>query len=184
MSSKFELTPAQSTAVNLRGHTMLVSAAAGSGKTAVLTRRIIDLVTDSDSPVDVSELLVVTFTKAAATELKERISKAIFSALKEDPTNKHLSNQLLNLGKAKICTIHSFCADLVKNNFQNLDLPANLRIADESESALICNNIMNELIDSCYGGLYSEKISDFADFTENFLQAKKDDSLPMIFTGI
>ncbi len=184
MSSKFELTPAQKVAVNLRGHTMLVSAAAGSGKTAVLTKRIIELVTDSQSAVDVSEMLVVTFTKAAATELKERISKAVFSALKEDPTNKHLSNQLLNLGKAKICTIHSFCADLVRNNFQNLDLPANLRIADESESALICNNIMNELIDSCYGGLYSEKISDFADFTENFLQAKKDDSLPMIFTGI
>ena len=184
MSSKFELTPAQKVAVNLRGHTMLVSAAAGSGKTAVLTKRIIELVTDSENPIDVSEMLVVTFTKAAATELKERISKAVFSALKEDPTNKHLSNQLLNLGKAKICTIHSFCADLVKNNFHNLDLPANLRIADESESALICNNIMNELIDSCYGGLYSEKISDFADFTENFLQAKKDDSLPMIFTGI
>ncbi|MBR5322845.1 MAG: UvrD-helicase domain-containing protein [Clostridia bacterium] len=184
MSSKLELTPAQKVAVNLRGHTMLVSAAAGSGKTAVLTKRIIELVTDSENPIDVSEILVVTFTKAAATELKERISKAVFSALKEDPTNKHLSNQLLNLGKAKICTIHSFCADLVKNNFQNLDLPANLRIADESESALICNNIMNELIDSCYGGLYSEKISDFADFTENFLQAKKDNSLPMIFTGI
>ena len=184
MSSKFELTPAQKVAVNLRGHTMLVSAAAGSGKTAVLTKRIIELVTDSKNAVDVSEMLVVTFTKAAATELKERISNAVFSALKEDPTNKHLSNQLLNLGKSKICTIHSFCADLVRNNFQNLDLPANLRIADESESALICNNIMNELIDSCYGGLYSEKISDFADFTENFLQAKKDDSLPMIFTGI
>ena len=184
MSSKFELTPAQKVAVNLRGHTMLVSAAAGSGKTAVLTKRIIDLVTDSNNPVDVSEMLVVTFTKAAAAELKERISNAVFSALKEDPMNKHLSNQLLNLGKAKICTIHSFCADLVRNNFQNLDLPANIRIADESESALICNNIMNELIDSCYGGVYSEKISDFADFTENFLQAKKDDSLPMIFTGI
>ncbi len=184
MSGKFELTPAQKVAVNLRGHTMLVSAAAGSGKTAVLTKRIIELVTDSNNPIDVSELLVVTFTKAAATELKERISNAVFSALKENPTNKHLSKQLLDLGKAKICTIHSFCADLVKNNFQNLDLPANLRVADESESALICNNIMNELIDSCYGGLYSEKISDFADFTENFLQAKKDDSLPMIFTGI
>ncbi len=184
MSSKFELTPAQRKAVELRGHTMLVSAAAGSGKTAVLTKRIINLVTDSESPVDVSELLVVTFTKAAATELKERISSAVFSALKEDPSNKHLSNQLLNLGKAKICTIHSFCADLVKTHFQNLELPATLRIADESEAALICNNIMNELIDSCYGGLYSETITDFADFTENFLQAKKDDSLPVVFSSV
>lgn len=184
MSNKIQLTPAQRAAVDLRNKTMLVSAAAGSGKTAVLTQRIIKLVTDTVSPVDVSELLVVTFTKAAATELKERISSAIFNALKEDPTNKHLSNQLLKLGKAKICTIHSFCADLVKNNFQHLDLPANLRIADETEAALICSNIMNELIDSCYGGLYSEKISDFAEFTENFLMAKKDDSLPLVFTSI
>ncbi len=184
MSSKFELTPAQKKAVDLRGHTMLVSAAAGSGKTAVLTKRIIKLVTDIDNPVDISELLVVTFTKAAATELKERISSSIYSALKEDPTNKHLSNQLLKLGKAKICTIHSFCADLVRNNFQALGLPASLRIADETESGLICNNLMNELIDSCYGGLYSEKITDFADFTENFLQAKKDDSLPLTFARI
>lgn len=184
MSSKIELTNAQRQAVELKGHTMLVSAAAGSGKTAVLTRRIINLVTDTENPVDISEVLVVTFTKAAATELKERISNAIHSALKEDPSNKHLSNQLLKLGKAKISTIHSFCFDLVKNNFQMLELPANLRIADETESALICSNVMNELIDACYGGLHSDKIRDFAEFTENFLQAKKDDSLHLVFSSI
>ena len=184
MSSKFKLTPAQQKAIDLRDHTMLVSAAAGSGKTAVLTKRIIKLITDSDNPTDVSELLVVTFTKAAATELKERISAAIYDALKADPTNKHLSNQLLKLGKAKICTIHSFCADLVKSNFQVLGLSANLRIADETEARLIQNNVSNELIDSFYGGLYLDKVSDFADFTENFLSAKKDDSLPDIFSNI
>jgi len=184
MSKKIELTPAQKKAVKLRGHTMLVSAAAGSGKTAVLTKRIIELVTDSENPVDVSEILVVTFTKAAATELKERISAAIYSALKEDPTNKHLSRQLLMLGSAKICTIHSFCAGLIKANFQLLGLPANLRIADETESRLICNNIMNDLIDECYGGIHSEKINDFAEFTECFLQGKTDEGLALVFSDI
>lgn len=182
--SEFKLTPAQEIAVNLRGHTMLVSAAAGSGKTAVLTKRIIELVTDVNDPVDVSELLVVTFTRAAASELRERISKAVFTALKESPSNKHLSNQLLKLGQAKICTIHSFCADLIKTNFQRLGLPANLRIADESEALLISSNVMNDLLDECYGGLHSDKITDFGGFTENFLQAKKDDTLPAVFSGI
>ncbi len=184
MSKSIELTPAQKKAVNLRGHTMLVSAAAGSGKTAVLTRRIIELITDKTNPVDVSQLLVVTFTKAAATELKERISSAIYSALRNEPQNKHLSNQLMLLGKAKICTIHSFCADLVRSNFQLLGLPADLRIADETESALICNNIMENLIDSCYGGLYTKEIDDFLLLSENFLQGKKDDHLSLSFSKI
>lgn len=184
MSKKIQLTPAQTKAVELRGHTMLVSAAAGSGKTAVLTKRIIELITDSDDPVDVSDILVVTFTKAAATELKDRISSAIYSALKEDPSNKHLSNQLMKLGGAKICTIHSFCSSLIRGNFQLLGLPATLRIADETESSLICNNVMNELIDECYGGIHSENIEDFAEFTESFLQGKTDEGLAFIFSNI
>ncbi len=183
-SKKIVLTPAQRKAVETRGHTMLVSAAAGSGKTAVLTKRIIELITDKTSPLNVSDLLIVTYTKAAASELKERISKAVYNALKEDPSNKHLSKQLLLLGNAKISTIHSFCSDLIRSNFQSLGLPSNMRIADESESALICNNIMNELIDSCYGGLYSDKISDFVSFVEHFLQGKKDDNLSAVFTEI
>ena len=163
---------------------MLVSAAAGSGKTAVLTKRIIELITDKHNPINVSELLIVTFTKAAASELKERISKAVYNALKEDPSNKHLSKQLLLLGNAKISTIHSFCSDLIRSNFQSLGLPSNMRIADESEAALICNNIMNELIDSCYGGLYSDRIFDFVSFVEHFLQGKKDDNLSAVFTSM
>ena len=181
---KFNPTPAQRAAVEMSGQTMLVSAAAGSGKTSVLTKRIIRLVTDSNSPVNVSDLLVVTFTKAAASELRQRISDAIYEALSKDPTNKHLSNQLLQLGKARICTIHSFCADLVKGNFQSLGLPASLRVADESESALICNNIMNALIEECYGGFHTDKINDFVSLSELFLQDKKDDSLPFVFFKI
>ena len=184
MSKKFELTPAQRTAVDLRGHTMLVSAAAGSGKTAVLTKRIIKLITDTENPVDISELVVVTYTKATASELREKISSAIYSALTADPTSKHLSNQLLRVGNAKISTIHSFCSNLVRSNFQRLGLPANMRVAEETESSLISNNVFNELIEQCYGGLHTDKIKDFPAFAEHFLQGKKDDGLALMFSNI
>lgn len=176
-NKKIEFTPSQKKAIGLRGHSMLISAAAGSGKTAVLTRRIIELITDTNNPVDVSDLLVVTFTRAAANELRIRISDAIYAALKDDPLNRHLSNQLVNLGKAKICTIHSFCSTLIKGNFQYLGLPATTRIADESESALICNNVMTALIDECYEGMHSDRISDFVDFTEQLIEGKTDDGI-------
>ena len=184
MSKKIELTPKQKCAVNSRNHTLLVSAAAGSGKTAVLTKRIIDLITDTDNLTDVSDILVVTFTKAAASELRERISKSLYEALQNAPDDKHLSKQLLMLGSAKICTIHSFCFDLIKKNFQLLGLPSNIRIADETETTLIMNNILNGLIEECYGGMHSDKIPHFEDFSENFLLGRTDDNLAVDFADI
>ncbi len=184
MSKKIELTKSQADAVNSRNHTLLVSAAAGSGKTAVLTKRIIKLVTDKDNPINVSDLLVVTFTKAAATELRERISKAIYEALQQNPSDKHLSKQLLMLGSAKICTIHSFCFDFIKKNFQTLGLPSSIRIADETETSLICNNVLNELIEECYGGLHSQNIPNFEEFSESFLLGKTDNNLAVDFADI
>ena len=94
-----------------RGHNLLVSAGAGSGKTAVLTERIIRRLCDNENPAEITRMLVVTFTKAAAAELKARISSALNEQLAHDPANRRLARQLMQLDRAKICTIHSFCLD-------------------------------------------------------------------------
>ncbi|RWU45350.1 hypothetical protein EKL35_24295, partial [Salmonella enterica subsp. enterica serovar Saintpaul] len=101
---------------------LLVAAAAGSGKTAVLVERIIQMITSRENPIDIDKLLVVTFTNAAASEMRERIGDAIGKALDENPENKHLQNQLVLLNKSSITTIHSFCLDVIKSNFHRINL--------------------------------------------------------------
>ncbi len=143
-------TSAQSAAINERSRTLLVSAAAGSGKTAVLTERIIRSLTDKEHPADISRMLVVTFTRAAAGELRVRIAKALSEALALDPHNKHLSHQLMLLGGASISTIDSFYLDLVKKHFQESGLPASFRMADENELLSLRREIMNDTVDRMY----------------------------------
>lgn len=143
-------TPSQKTAINLRGKTLLVSAAAGSGKTSVLTERIIRSLLDPDEPADLSRMLVVTFTRAAAAELKSRIAQALSEALAKDPGNARLSKQLFLLGSAQISTIDSFFQKIVRANFDNLDLPASFRIASESEIAPISTEILEEVMSDFY----------------------------------
>ncbi len=129
---------------------LLVSAAAGSGKTSVLTERIIRALTDKEHPADLSRLLIVTFTRAAAAELKGRIAEALSSALAEDPGNKHLSRQLLLLGSAQISTIDSFFQKAVKEHFAELGLPATFRIAGKSEIIPLCLDVLEELSEEFY----------------------------------
>lgn len=136
--------------MSLRGKTLLVSAAAGSGKTSVLTERIIRSLTDQENPADLSRLLVVTFTRAAAAELKGRIAEALSAALAEDPGNRRLSSQLLLLGSAQISTIDSFFQRVVRANFETLGLPATFRIADEAEMLPLCMEIMDGVIEEFY----------------------------------
>jgi len=107
-------TKAQQKAIELRDKTLLISAAAGSGKTTVLIERIIRLLTDKEAPADISRLLIVTFTRAAASELRKRISTALSSAIAEDPKNKRLFKQLASLGSARISTIDAFYGDVVR----------------------------------------------------------------------
>ena len=126
-------TEAQRAAIKIHNKTLLVSAAAGSGKTATLTERIIRSITDTEHPADISRMLIVTFTRAAAEELKTRIFHALSEALAKEPTNSYLASQLVKLGSAHICTIDSFCLDLLRSNFSALGLPASFRIADETE---------------------------------------------------
>ena len=143
-------TGAQQAAMNERNRTLLVSAAAGSGKTAVLTERIIRSLTDSESPADISRILIVTFTRAATGELRQRISSALSSALALDPTNSHLQRQLMLLGSAHISTIDSFYLDLVRANFQAAGFPPTFRLADETELLSLRRDLMNEAIDDMY----------------------------------
>ena len=143
-------TPSQEAAMGLRGKTLLVSAAAGSGKTSVLTERIIRTLLDPDHPADLSKMLVVTFTRAAAAELKSRIAEALSAALAANPGDKHLSSQLFLLGSAQISTIDSFFQKIVRANFDVLGLPASFRIASESEIKPIAMEILDNLITEFY----------------------------------
>lgn len=143
-------TPAQHAAMSTLGRTLLISAAAGSGKTATLTDRIIRRLTDPEHPADLSRLLIVTFTRAAAAELRERISKALSEAISRDPGNRHLQKQLIGLGNAHISTIDAFCWEPVKAHFAELGLPAATRIADDAELRPLAERVMGDLIDEFY----------------------------------
>ena len=175
MSGEIKWTLAQREAIDARGRNLLVSAAAGSGKTAVLTARIISRVTDINDPIDISRILAVTFTKAAASELKERISSALYNEIKKNPKDKHLNSQLMKLGKAKISTIHSFCYDVVRTHFHHFGLSANVRIADQAESKLIGYEVMERVIDQFYASSPDVSgINDFKKFVENFVSVRDD----------
>lgn len=174
-------TAAQRHAMETEGRNLLLSAAAGSGKTATLTARIIRSLTAREAPTDISRLLVVTFTRAAASELKTRISAALSAALAEDPGNKHLTRQLISLGSASICTIDSFCLTLVRTNFQALSLPPDFRLADETELAVLRRTLMEDLIEEYY-----DKRSDgsFAALAEHFTGMRDDAQLAGILVDL
>ncbi len=168
----------QKTAIELRGRTLLVSAAAGSGKTAVLTQRIISRLTDPEDGADITRMLIVTFTKAAAAELKERIAAALSDALASDPSNMRLAHQLASLGNAKISTIHSFCFSLIKRNFNKLGLSPTVRIADEAQALIMSKAAMNSVIDRLYDRQYAERMGiDFTATLRNLLSSDRDDNL-------
>lgn len=143
-------TEEQLKAITLHDRNILVSAAAGSGKTAVLVERIIRMITAKKNPVDIDRLLVVTFTSAAAAEMRERISLAIEKALLEEPENEHLQKQSTLLHNAKITTIDSFCLFVVKNNFNDIGLDPAFRIADEGELKLMKQDVLTELLEEWY----------------------------------
>lgn len=143
-------TKEQQQAIITRHCNLLVAAAAGSGKTAVLVERIIKIITNEETPVDIDRLLVVTFTNAAAAEMRERIGDAIAKALDKNPNSKILQRQLTLLNKASITTMHSFCLNVIRNNFHRIDLDPNFRIADGTEEALLKNETLQELFEERY----------------------------------
>lgn len=172
-------TAAQTAAMNTKNKALLVSAAAGSGKTATLTERIIRSLTDKENPKDLEKILVVTFTRAAAEELKTRIFSALSQALAKDPSNRYLTAQLIKLGSARICTIDSFYLDLIRTNFSALGISASFRIADTSEMDVLEKRTMEQVIDRYY-----ETDDAFPLFAECFTGTRSTDRLSDIFIDL
>ena len=141
-------TEEQQQVIDSRDCNLLVSAAAGSGKTAVLVERIVRMVSDGAHPVDIDRLLIVTFTNAAAAQMRERISMALSRRLEEDSDNTHLQRQLTLLHNARITTIDSFCLFVIRNNFNDIGLDPGFRVADEGEIKLLREAVMAELTES------------------------------------
>ena len=140
----------QQQAIQARGGSILVSAAAGSGKTSVLTSRVLSILSDEEHPVRPDQLLVVTFTKAAAQEMKYRIMQGVTSALANDPQNHYLRRQQAMLGRAAICTIDSFCLQLVQENAPILGLGTGFTVADPLQVQPIKWQVLTQLIEEKY----------------------------------
>ena len=143
-------TEEQKKVIETRHRNLLVSAAAGSGKTAVLVERIIRMITDPEDPVDIDRLLVMTFTNAAAAEMRERVETALGKLLDEYPGDKNLERQNTLIHHAKITTIDSFCLNLLREHFHELDLDPGFRVADEGELLLLKADVMKELLEEYY----------------------------------
>lgn len=145
-----EWTKEQRKVIELRDRDILVSAAAGSGKTAVLVERIISRITEGEHPLDIDQLLVVTFTRAAAAEMRERIGAAVGRLCELHPDNSHLRRQSALVHNAMITTIDSFCLFVVRNHFEEIGLDPNFRIADEGEMKLLEQDILKQVFETCY----------------------------------
>lgn len=163
-------TKEQQKVIDLRERNILVSAAAGSGKTAVLVERIISIITDEEKPVDIDRLLIVTFTNAAAAEMRERIGDAIEQKLSRMPEDLHLQKQATLVHSAQITTIHSFCLNVIRNHFNTIELDPSFRIAEEAELTLIKSDVVNDLLEQ----YYEESREDFLEFIESFSSGKSD----------
>ena len=173
-------TEEQKKVIEVRNKNVLVSAAAGSGKTAVLVERILSLVCgegEQEQPLDVDRLLVVTFTKAAAAEMRERVGLALEKRLEADPENEHLQKQQTLIHSAQITTIDSFCQYVIRNYFHQIDLDPSFRIGDEGELKLLKGDVVKELLEECYGEPDPEKKARFIEFVEAYATGKSDAGL-------
>lgn len=161
----------QKQAIEEKGSNILVAAAAGSGKTAVLVERIINRILNDK--IDIDKLLVVTFTNAAASEMRERILDAIYKKIEENPSNIELQRQITLLNKASICTIHSFCLDVIRNNFYEINISPNFRIGDTAEIELL----KQETLDDLFEKKYFEEDQDFLKLVDTYTGYRGDEPL-------
>lgn len=176
--SEVKWTEEQSQAIHEKGSNILVAAAAGSGKTAVLVERIINKIIQEE--IDIDKLLVVTFTNAAASEMRERILNAIYKKIEEEPTNLRLQKQITLLNKSNICTIHSFCLDVIRNNFYEINISPNFRIGDTAEIELLKEEVLDELFED----LYLKEDEGFLKLLEIYTSYKDDEPLKDIVKSI
>lgn len=180
-------TKEQESAIYTKECNLLVAAAAGAGKTAVLVQRIIEKIMDKENPIDIDKILVVTFTNAAASEMKERIGEAISKELDKNPDSKGLQRQLTLLNRANITTIHSFCLQVIRNNFHIIDIDPSFRVGDGTETVLLKQEALEELFeekyeeDNCkeeflqlvdsYGGRDDRRVLDMVESLYSFSQS-------------
>ena len=163
-------THAQHDAIYARGGTLLVSAAAGSGKTAVLAERVISLLCDKENPASADKLLICTFSRTAAAEMKQRISARLSALIAENPKNSYLQRQQALLASAQISTVHSFCAELIRQNFQHIDITPDFQIMDDAELSIMMDSCMNELLEE----YYQNSSPDFLNLTGLFSNGRND----------
>ena len=171
MADNMTWTSEQKQVIDLRDRSLLVSAAAGSGKTAVLVQRIIERICDESHPVDIDRLLVVTFTNAAAGEMRERVQAAIAKRVEENPDNTHLRRQEVLAGHAHITTIDSFCLSVLREHFQEIELDPGFRIADEGELKLLQADVLEALLEE----EYEQASESFIHFLEAYAPGKDDE---------
>ncbi len=172
-TNKPNFTPQQKKAIELRDRNILVSASAGAGKTAVLTERIVSLLLNPEKPVDIDRMIVVTFTRAAAAEMRSRIAAKLNERLTCEPGNRHIEKQLALLPHAQITTIDSFCLHIVRNYFYTISLDPAFRIGDEQEMKLLREDVMEELLEE----RYSTRTEAFVKMVETLSPGKSDDKL-------
>ncbi len=175
-------TPAQQEAINYQGENILLSAAAGSGKTAVLVQRVINKILDKENPVSINELLILTFTEAAASEMKKKIAAAINREFLADPKNEHLKLQRILINSANISTIHSFCLEVIKANIHKTDIPVNFSIVSEIENTMLKEQALSEVLEKYYERF--EKLPSFKRLALGYGSDKSDKNLRDIIRDI
>lgn len=175
--SKVNWTKDQQKVIDLQDRNILVSAAAGSGKTAVLVERIIQEITREKDPMDIDRMLVVTFTKAAAAEMRNRIGEALEKKLQEEPQNQHIQKQASLLHTAQITTIDSFCQSIIRNYFHVINLDPVFRVGDETDLEITRKEILHDLIEEKYKEAREKGEKDFLYFTEVFSTGRTDSAI-------
>lgn len=143
----------------------------GSGKTAVLVERIINKIVNEK--IDIDKILVVTFTNAAASEMRGRIMEAIYKYLDENPEDEHMQIQVILMGKSNICTIHSFCLEVIKNNFYEINVSPNFRIGDQTEIDLLKQDVLEDIFDE----KYESENEEFINLINTYTNYRKDEEL-------
>ncbi len=172
--AEIRLAPSQQAVVDDRGGALLVSAAAGSGKTKVLVDRLLSRICDPVNPCDIDDFLVITYTKAAASELRVKIAQAISERLAQTPNDRHLQRQMSRIYLASISTVHAFCSDILRTYAHLLDIPADFRVAEEVESRTLQDKTLEKLLEQ----EYTRADPDFCDMVEAFGYGRDDRRLP------
>ena len=176
-----KLTPQQAQAVHNRGGVLLVSAAAGSGKTKVLVDRLMTYLTDDRDPANLDDFLIITYTKAAASELRGKIGAKLSQRIAEEPENRHLQKQMQRLFLAKISTVHGFCGDILREYAYRLDIPVDFRVADENECRELREQVLNDLLDKAYA---EAEDPDFRAFVDTQGLGRDDRLVPQVIEKV